>query len=142
MVQHIKPEGVELTYTSEVDDSFIIHTDQNRVEQVLINLLTNAEKYTSQGKIWLHCSLSENPGMITFSVTDTGTGVPAEEAEAIFERFRKLDTFKQGCGLGLNICRIIATNMGGNVALDTSYTGGARFVFTLPITHSEDTTES
>ena len=137
MVQHIKPEGVELTYTSEVDDSFIIHTDQNRVEQVLINLLTNAEKYTTQGKIWLHCSLSENPGMVTFSVTDTGTGVPAEEAEVIFERFRKLDTFKQGCGLGLNICRIIATNMGGNVKLDTSYTEGARFVFTLPIAHND-----
>lgn len=142
MVEHMKPAGVELTYTSEVDDNFVIHTDHNRVEQVLINLLTNAEKYTSKGKIWLHCSLSENPGMITFSVTDTGTGVPAEEAEAIFERFRKLDTFKQGCGLGLNICRIIATNMGGNVTLDTSYTGGARFVFTLPITHNEDTTES
>lgn len=71
--------------------------------------------------------------MITFSVTDTGTGVPADEAEHIFERFTKLNAFKQGAGLGLSICKTIATILKGDVHLDTSYTSGARFVFVLPL---------
>jgi signal transduction histidine kinase len=71
--------------------------------------------------------------MITFSVTDTGTGVPADEAEHIFERFTKLNAFKQGAGLGLSICKTIATILKGDVHLDTSYTNGARFVFQLPL---------
>ena len=108
---------------------------------MLINLLTNAEKNTTEGEICLHCSISETPGCITFSVTDTGPGVPAEEAEAIFERFKKLDTFKQGCGLGLNISRIIAKNLGGDVRLDPSYTGGARFVLVIPLKRADDAAE-
>ena len=141
MVEHLKPAGVDLKYTTEVDDTFVICTDHHRVEQVLINLLTNAEKNTTEGEICLHCSISENPGCITFSVTDTGPGVPAEEAEAIFERFKKLDTFKQGCGLGLNICRIIAKNLGGDVRLDTTYTGGARFVLVIPLKRADEVSE-
>nr|MCR5325438.1 HAMP domain-containing histidine kinase [Bacteroidales bacterium] len=84
--------------------------------------------------IKLACSLDENPGEVTFSVTDTGPGVPAEHAEAIFDRFTKLNEFVQGSGLGLSICRDIATRMAGRVFLDTSYPGpGARFVFVLPL---------
>lgn len=132
-VMHRKAEGVNLHFTSEVTDDYKILTDGNRVKQVLINFLTNAEKYTRQGEIRLHCSLSENPGSVTFSVTDTGPGIPAEKAEVIFERFKKLDEFKQGSGLGLNICRIIAERLHGEVKLDMNYTGGARFLFVLPL---------
>lgn len=132
-VIHRKPNEVKLYYTSEVPDDFMITTDRQRVQQVLTNFLTNAEKHTEQGEIRLHCSASENPGMITFSVTDTGTGIPADKLDSIFERFKKLDEFKQGSGLGLNICRIIADRLHGEVKVDREYTGGARFLFILPI---------
>ena len=124
---------VKLYMTSEVDEDYTISTDPNRVQQILINYLTNACKHTEKGEIHLHCSLSENPGCITFSVTDTGTGIPADKAEEIFERFTKLNEFVQGTGLGLNICRTLAEKLGGKVMLDTSYTEGARFLLILNI---------
>ena len=94
-VEHRKPEGVKLYYTSEVDDCYELSTDGQRVCQILINFLTNAEKHTTQGEIRLHCSLTEHPGYVTFSVTDTGTGIPPEYSETIFERFEKADNFGQ-----------------------------------------------
>ena len=132
-VTHRKPEDVELCYTSEVPDDFQIVTDEQRIQQVLINFLTNAEKHTEKGKIHLHCSLTENPGKITFSVTDTGRGIPVEQMDSVFERFRKLDDFKQGSGLGLNICCVIAERLHGEVKMDKTYTGGARFLLILPL---------
>lgn len=132
-VEHRRPDGVELRFTSEVDDGYTLVTDRKRVEQVLVNFLTNAEKYTTKGEIHLHCSLAENPGKVTFSVADTGCGIPPEQAEAVFERFVKLDSFKQGTGLGLSICRTIAGLLKGEVRLDVTYTHGARFVFILPV---------
>lgn len=132
-VEHRKPEGVKLYYTSEVDDCYELSTDGQRVCQILINFLTNAEKHTTQGEIRLHCSLTEHPGYVTFSVTDTGTGIPPEYSETIFERFEKADNFGQGTGLGLNICRLIAERLKGQVLLDKEYKEGARFVFVLPV---------
>lgn len=132
-VEHRKPQDVNLRFTSDTTDDYLIHTDEKRLQQVLINFLTNAEKYTKHGEIHLHCSLTENPGKITFSVADTGSGIPADKADSIFERFNKLDEFKQGTGLGLNICRIIADRLNGEVKLDKSYTGGARFLFIHPL---------
>lgn len=90
-------------------------------------------KHTEEGEIHLHCSLSEHPGKITFSVTDTGTGVPADKVDALFGRFAKLNDTKQGTGLGLNICRIIAERLGGEVMYDKTYTNGARFELILPL---------
>lgn len=132
-VEYRTPEGVRMYFTTEVDDSFVVYTDPRRVQQVLINYLTNACKHTAEGEIQVHLSKSEEPGKLVFSVRDTGTGVPPEQAENIFERFSKLDAFKQGAGLGLNICRTIADKLGGSVRLDTSYTDGARFLFVLPL---------
>ncbi|WP_195475881.1 ATP-binding protein [Bacteroides finegoldii] len=132
-VTHRKPGEVELHYTSDVADDFSILTDEKRLQQVLINFLTNAEKHTEEGEIHLHCSASENPGKITFSVTDTGPGIPADKQDTIFERFEKLDEFKQGSGLGLNICRLIADRLNGEVKIDKNYTKGARFLFILPL---------
>lgn len=134
-VKHRCPEDVKMYYTTEVDDDFTIKCDSHRLQQVLTNFLTNAEKHTDTGEIHLHTSLTENNGMVTFSVTDTGEGVPKEMAENIFNRFEKLDSFVQGTGLGLNICRMIAKHLHGEVKLDVDYTGkGARFVFILPLT--------
>lgn len=125
--------GVRMRFKPSLPIPYNIRTDARRVQQVLINLLTNACKHTVKGEIRLGCSVTEVPGMLSFSVEDTGPGIPASEAEHIFERFVKLDSFVQGTGLGLSICRQIAQALGGSVYLDTEYTGGARFVFNVPV---------
>ena len=137
--EHRLQPGVRMYYVPGQEAPFRFRTDPRRVQQILINLLTNACKHTTQGEIRLSSSLEEHPGEVTFAVTDTGPGVPAEQAEKIFDRFTKLNEFVQGTGLGLSICRDIAGRMGGRVYLDTGYTaGGARFVFTVPVTPPAD----
>ena len=126
------PENVNLYFTTEVDDDYSMYSDAQRVQQIIINYLTNAMKHTTEGEIHVHCSTTENIGLVTLSVTDTGVGVPPEKAEIIFKRFEKLNVFHQGTGLGLAICRQLATLLGGEVKLDTSYTSGARFLCILP----------
>lgn len=138
--EHRLQSGVQLNFIPGEESSYVFRTDPRRVQQILINLLTNACKHTVRGEIRLGYSLSENPGEVTFYVEDTGPGIPPQQAEKIFERFTKLDEFVQGTGLGLSICREIAGKMGGRVFLDTSYTGGARFVFSLPREQSADST--
>ena len=137
--EHRLQPGVQMIFAPESEEPFTFRTDPRRVQQILINLLTNSCKHTVQGTITLSTSLTERPDFVTFVVTDTGTGVPPEQAEAIFDRFVKLDTFVQGTGLGLSICRDIATRMGARVYLDTTYTdGGARFKFEVPVHPSND----
>ena len=132
--EHRLLPGVRMYYAPETEAPLHFRSDPRRVQQILINFLTNACKHTEKGEICLVSSLTANPGQMTFTVTDTGTGVPDDQAEKIFDRFTKLTEFVQGTGLGLSICRDIATQMGGRVYLDTSYkAGGARFVFTLPL---------
>ena len=132
-VEYRLQRGVRMRFKPSMQIPYKIKTDARRVQQVLINLLTNACKHTVKGEIRLGCSLTEVPGMLSFSVEDTGPGIPVSEAERIFERFVKLDSFVQGTGLGLSICRQIAQALGGSVYLDTGYTGGARFVFNVPV---------
>ena len=131
--EHRVQAGVNMLFLPDMDLPFAFRGDPMRIQQVLTNLLTNAGKHTAAGEIRLGCSLKENPGMLTFSVEDTGSGIPASEAERIFERFVKLDDFVQGTGLGLSICREITNKMGGKIFLDTAYNGGARFVFCVPL---------
>ena len=94
-------------------------------------MLTNANKFTSSGKISLDFVVDER--FVTFSVTDTGCGIPKEKQERVFERFEKLDEYAQGTGLGLAICRLTIERLGGKIWIDSSYKGGARFMFTHPI---------
>lgn len=137
--EHRLQPGVQMFYDPESEEPFVFRTDPRRVQQILINMLTNACKHTAQGEIHLASSLSANPGYVTFTCTDTGTGIPPEQAEVIFERFVKLNGFVQGTGLGLSICRDIAGRMGARIFLDTTYTaGGARFVFIVPVNPPED----
>lgn len=131
-VENRLPGGSRIVLQSGIDEDSRYVTDGMRVQQILINFLTNACKNTTGGDIVLTSSLVENPGYITFSVSDKGPGVPPDKAEAIFDRFVKLDSNKQGAGLGLSICRMMAQQLGGKVWLDTSYTEGARFVLTIP----------
>ena len=126
-----KAAGVVVMLETGVLDNMRVYTDVNRVVQVLANLLTNAVKNTTEGSITLACSTAENVGMLTFSVTDTGIGVPADKREEIFKSFVKLDQFKPGLGLGLHICSIISDLLKGKLYLDEEYTGGSRFVFAI-----------
>ncbi len=130
---HLKPKGVSLLFETTLPDSFSISTDADRVCQVIYNMLTNALKNTSEGSVVLACSVDRCSKMLVFTVTDTGIGVPIDKQQFIFERFSKLDEFKQGVGLGLDICRIIAQKLGGTIDIDPKYTHGARFVFSLPL---------
>lgn len=132
-VEFRRNDNVEMKFSTEVDDEYTLTSDARRIQQILINYLTNACKYTEQGEIHLHISDTEHPDVLTFSVTDTGVGVPKEKAEVIFNRYTKLDKNVDGSGLGLNISHIISTKLGGKVYLDTTYTGGARFVLELPV---------
>ena len=129
-VQNRVKEGVRLFF-DDPGYEIIFDSDPQRVLQVLTNLLTNACKCTNEGNITL--SYKKIDDNISFSVTDTGCGIPAGDAEKIFDRFEKLDKFKQGTGLGLNICKQIAKLLHGDIYLDTTYTAGARFVFKQPL---------
>lgn len=132
--------GVELRVEEpEYAESIVFNTDSARLQQVLTNFLTNACKYTDKGSITLAYKVLEAEEGMEFSVTDTGCGIPPEKAEKVFTRFEKLDSFKQGTGIGLNICRRIAGLVDGKVYVDTTYTGGARFVFVHPPLKTEKT---
>ena len=132
--EHRLQPGVTMSYEPESAEPFHFMTDPRRVQQILINLLTNACKHTKSGSIVLSSSTTREPGYVTLTVTDTGTGIPVEQAEKIFERFTKLDDFVQGTGLGLSICRDIAGLMEARVRLDTTWAGpGARFLFSVPV---------
>ena len=132
-VRHRAAEGVALRFNTTLGEKFIASTDRKRVQQVLINMLTNAEKNTTEGSITLDCRLAaDDPNKIAFTVTDTGCGVPKDKMDSIFERFQKLNNKKQGSGLGLDICRTIANKLGGSINIDKNYTTGARFFFIIP----------
>lgn len=105
--------------------------DVRYLQQVIINLLNNAIKFTDEGTVTLE--LQKEKSEIVFSVTDTGIGIPLEKQKLVFRRFEKLDEFKQGTGLGLSICQTIIEKMGGRIFVDPEYKNGARFVFTLPL---------
>lgn len=134
-VKHRVKARVKMYFQANTDapGDLCLTTDATRLEQVLINFLTNAAKFTKEGEIVLSYSVDEDKGQVIFAVTDTGIGIPKDKAEVIFERFEKLDNFAQGTGLGLHICRLIANMLKGKVMVDTSYTGGARFLFIHPI---------
>ena len=122
-------KDIQLKFESSLDEHFTLQTNEEMLKRVVNLLFDNAVKYTQKGSITLKTSADDE--QLTLEVEDTGTGIPAKEAEAIFERFVKLDTFKEGLGLGLPLCRMIVNRLGGSVNLDTTYKKGARFVVKL-----------
>ena len=122
---------VSFAIQNEVDDALTVTTNSYYVQRALRHLLENARKFTGQGYVHLH--VTADGQMVTFMVEDTGIGVPAEAREKIFGEFVKLDEHEPGTGIGLPLARNIARKLGGDIVLDTTYTGGARFVMTLPI---------
>ena len=114
-------------------ESVDMRTDTQRLQQVIINLLSNADKFTRNGKITLKLEVDEDRRVAIFSVSDTGTGIPLEKQKLVFERFEKLNEYVQGTGLGLSICKLTVEKWGGEIWVDPGYTEGARFMFTHPL---------
>lgn len=110
----------------------VIHTEKNRLSQVLTNLVTNALKFTTKGSITMGYRFIENNTQIYFYVIDTGCGVEKNKINTIFDRFVKLNTFTQGTGLGLSICRTIVERLGGDLGVESEEGIGSKFWFTIP----------
>ena len=131
MVEKIKQTNAEVRFSSTLQ-SLQLTTDNARLQQLLINLLINATKFTPQGTITLELE-KQTEDTALFSVTDTGCGIPKNHQNKIFNRFEKLDENAQGTGLGLSICQLIIEQLGGKIWIDPDYNQGARFLFTHPI---------
>ena len=109
----------------------LLYTDQRRITQVLNNFISNAMKFTNTGSITFGYEEPKD-GYIRFFVTDTGTGIPPEKVADIFNRFVKLDSFKQGTGLGLAISQNIVKELKGEIGVLSELGKGSTFWFTLP----------
>ncbi|MBQ8989218.1 MAG: sensor histidine kinase [Prevotella sp.] len=136
--QAVRMTGIDkadyLTFNNRISEdaqNLMLFTNQAQVARALANLLDNAMKFTASGSVTL--LTSTDGSNVEFSVEDTGSGVAADEAENIFKPFQKLNSFFDGNGIGLTVARSIARRLNGDVKLDTDYTGGARFVLTLPL---------
>lgn len=123
-------KGVTMLCDLSALPDITLYTDQKRLAQVISNLLSNAIKFTEQGTITLSYTLKEDH--VLFDVCDTGIGISAKHLEYIFERFTKVDSFKQGAGLGLSICKTIVKALNGDIGVSSIPDKGSRFWFTLP----------
>ena len=114
-------------------EAFMLKTDKMYLKQVLENLLSNAVKFTDKGHVTLSTELAEDGKSIRFIVTDTGSGIPESIQNNIFDTFQKQDSFIQGVGLGLTICKLIAQGLNASILLDTEYKNGTRMILNHPI---------
>ena len=126
---HQVPSGVELLTNYPAHDS-LAELDRLRIKQILSNFLSNALKNTTTGRVEAFYEVDHQ--FIRIGVKDTGRGIPQNMLEKIFERFEKLDSFAQGAGLGLSICKLIVEKMNGRVLVDSQLGIGTTFVIELP----------
>lgn len=134
-VDNVKRTNAEVRFVTALE-TLELYTDPERLQQVLINLLINATKFTEEGSITLLLEVNEQENEAVFTIKDTGCGIPLKKQPHIFERFEKLHEGVQGAGLGLSICQLIVEHIGGKIWIDASYTEGACFVFTHPLKHT------
>ena len=126
------PETVTLQVATTVPDSLHIITDKECLLKVLSELLHNANKFTQEGSITISCTQTDQQS-VSFIVSDTGPGIAPDQHENVFTQFTKLNDFNEGLGMGLTLCRKLAGLLGGRITLDETYTKGACFVLTLPV---------
>lgn len=126
---HQVPSGVELLTNYPAHDS-LVELDRLRIKQILSNFLSNALKNTTTGHVEVFYEVDHQS--VRIGVKDTGRGIPQNMLEKIFERFEKLDSFAQGAGLGLSICKLIVEKMNGRVLVDSQLGIGTTFVIELP----------
>jgi signal transduction histidine kinase len=123
---------LQLQYKHLVDDNLVIHSNRQAIDKILSQLLKNAIKFTQQGTVELKVRERAANGGIEFAITDTGIGIDEQYHQKVFERFYKVDTFKQGLGLGLTMSRKIAKLIDATLEIDPSYKKGSRFLLIVP----------
>ena len=121
--------GVELIFDEPAAEC-VVHSDKNRIAQVLVNFINNAAKFTSKGSI--HAGLVPHKNDVEFYVRDTGVGISKEQLGHVFDRFVKLNSFIQGTGLGLPICKSLIEQLGGRIGAESKTGKGSYFWFKLP----------
>ena len=126
---HQEPSGVELLTNYPAHDS-LVELDKLRIKQILSNFLSNALKNTTTGHVEVFYEVDHQS--VRIGVKDTGRGIPQNMLEKIFERFEKLDSFAQGAGLGLPICKLIVEKMNGRILVDSQLGIGTTFIIELP----------
>lgn len=127
----LKDKPVELDFTKR-EENFVLNIDRNRLMQLILNLLTNAIKFTDKGKITFGYEVRDKT-TVCFFVSDTGRGIPQDQLSHIFERFVKLDACVSGTGLGLSICKTIVDKMHGHIEVESKEGSGTTFRIVLPI---------
>ena len=126
------PSTVKLRFETMLSDDYTLHTDKQRVQLILEELLNNANKFTQQGTITVSCGQKDQQ-TVTIRVSDTGIGIAKTDRKNIFTQFVKIDLFTEGVGLGLPLSKRAAQRIGGDLVLDEAYDQGAAFVLTIPI---------
>lgn len=126
------PSTVKLRFETMLSDDYTLHTDKQRVQLILEELLDNANKFTQQGTITVSCGQKDQQ-TVTIRVSDTGIGIAKTDRKNIFTQFVKIDLFTEGVGLGLPLSKRAAQRIGGDLVLDEAYDQGAAFVLTIPI---------
>lgn len=135
MLQKMKdrvPEGVELRIDEDSPLDAWFNADSGYLNQVITNFVSNAIKFTHRGTITIGYQIDAARQLEMF-VEDTGIGISAENQTAVFDRFMKVDSFAQGTGLGLPLCKSIIEKMGGRIGVTSEFGKGSRFWFTLPV---------
>ena len=124
---------LELKFKTSLSDDYTIQSNRVGIDRILRQVLGNALKFTEEGYVELSVYKSADNNNIQFAVTDTGVGIPEEEHEHVFEQFYKVDSFKQGLGIGLSISYKIAILLGGTLNIDKEYHNGTRMILTIPV---------
>ena len=114
-------------------DNVEIETDAVRLRQMVEHLLDNAAKFTVKGHIDIGYALSDHGEKIYVFVADTGCGIPSDQYKKVFERFYKINSFVQGAGLGLSVCKTIVEGLGGTINVYSQLKEGSRFSVILPL---------
>ena len=137
-IPEVDPERIKVRFDDQTGGNALLYTHGDSLLQMLGNMLENAVKFTEQGHIILKVRNDNQKGrkMMLFTVEDTGCGIPADKVDTIFERFMKVDEFKEGLGLGLAYCWETAQKLGGTLRLVETSEQGTTFELGLPVEKS------
>jgi len=140
VVDYVNEKGIELIFDTEVEEK-IMAFDHDKIEKVMLNLLSNATKFTSRGGS-ITVSVYDSGDTVAVSVKDTGIGIPEDQQEAIFERFKQVDNSMtrrhEGSGIGLSLVKSFVNMHGGRIYVKSEYGKGSEFIFELPVKILQD----
>ena len=126
-------QAVRLTFKRELSEEFFVKSDRHVVELIVNKLIMNACRFTEQGEVTVGCNTSEQVGLLTIFVSDTGVGIPASRLNSLFSWFEKPDDLMDDAELDLSICQRLAQKLGGIVRVDTHQQNGTRMLLQLPL---------